>query len=240
MTASTTITYALHDGIATATMDDGKANAINPTLLDALDTVLERCVDDEATALVLRGRENFFSGGIDLKAVAAAPEAERPEILHRIGRAALALWRAPLPTVAAVTGHAVAGGCLLAMACDRRIALDGTSKIGINETALGLVMPTWGIVIAESAVPSQHLTDVLLFGRIYGPAEAQAVGIVHEVVSADDFDARVAAVAAEAAAVPTKAFGTLKRRMRRDAAERAESLVAREMSGDFLASAGGA
>lgn len=233
------ISYAFDGSIATAVMDDGKANAINPAFLDDLDIVLERCGDDGAHALVLRGREKFFSGGIDLKAIAAAPEDERAGILHRIGRSVLALWRAPLPTVAAVTGHAVAGGCLLAMACDRRIACDGPSKIGINETALGLVMPTWGIVVAESAVPSAHLADVLLFGRIHTPAEAVAAGIVHESVAPDEFDARVAAVAAEAAQVPTNAFGTLKRRMRRDAAERAEALVVREMSGDFLAAAGG-
>ncbi|MBV8950143.1 MAG: enoyl-CoA hydratase/isomerase family protein, partial [Actinobacteria bacterium] len=119
-----TVTYELVDGVAHARLDDGKANVLNDASLAGLEDALVRAERDGAGALVIWGRPRCFSGGVDLELVRSIDASTRTASLRRIARGLLALWNAPLPTVAAVTGHAVAGGAVLALACDWRIAAD--------------------------------------------------------------------------------------------------------------------
>jgi enoyl-CoA hydratase len=234
------ISYSFDGTVGHLRMDDGKANTIKPEFLDGFYDALESAERDEARALVIWGREGMFCAGFDLKALDLPDPDEVASILQRAGRFILDLWNAPFPTVAAVTGHAVAGGALIAMACDHRIGLSGSFKVGINETRLGLTMPSWGIAVAESAVPNERIGEVLLLGNMYDPAGAVDVGILHRVVAAPDaLDAAVTEFTAQCAEIPTKAFGVVKRRLRRAATERALDLNAAEVGGDFLRAVAG-
>lgn len=230
-----TISYEFDGSVAHLRMDDGKANTIKPEFLDAFYAAMESAEQDEAKAFVVWGREGMFSAGFDLKALDLPDPDEVASILQCAGRFILDLWTAPFPTVAAVTGHAVAGGALMAMACDHRIGIEGDFKLGVNETRLGLGMPTWGVVVAESAVPSDRITDVLLFGSIYDPRGAATAGILHELEpDRDGLEARVSQFADRCTDIPTKTYGVVKRRLRRAARERALDLNATEVGGDFL------
>jgi enoyl-CoA hydratase len=114
----------------------------------------------------------------------------------------LRVFTFPIPTVAAVTGHAIAGGAMLAFACDLRVAAEGAFRLHLNEVAIGLPLPTWAIVLAQSAVPRRWHTEAILHARAYSPDEALERGIVDRV-------ARPAAAAVEqarAAAAPLAAL----------------------------------
>ena len=228
-----TVTDSVVEGsapVAHLHLDDGKANALNAGLVDALEGAVEQSGVDGAGALVIRGRPGCFSGGIDLAVLKREDVGSRVDELTRIARGLLALWIAPIPTVAAVTGHAIAGGAVLAMACDRRIVLDDPGfRLGVNETALGMVFPTWALVISQSAIRPDRVTDTLLLGSIFAPGEAAATGIVERAVAADEFEAAVATAATTAAALPTAAYAGTKRRLRGAEAERAEAEIVREM-----------
>ncbi len=217
--------------VAHLRLDDGKANALNAALVDALEGAIGRAGIDGAGALVIWGRPGCFSGGIDLKVLRRDDIGSRLAELSRIASALLALWTAPIPTIAAVTGHAIAGGAVLAMACDRRIAIDDPAfRVGVNETALGMVLPTWALVICRAAIRPDRVTDTMLLGSIYPPAEAAATGMIERAVPAAGFDAAVEAAALAAAALPTAAYAGTKRQLRGAEAERAATEIDREMS----------
>jgi enoyl-CoA hydratase len=228
------VTYELDDGgVVHVRMDDGKANALNDESCSAIDDAIARSKEEGAGALVIHGREGMFSAGIDLTVIRETDAAKRAATLQRISYTMLRVWTAPLPTVAAVTGHAIAGGAILAMACDRRIALDTKARIGVNESALGMVFPTWATAIATAAIKPDCRNEAFLFGRLYDPENARRVGIVDAVAAADVFDTAVAEAAAEGAALPTKAFAANKRVLRQAKADAAAELVAKEMGAEF-------
>lgn len=219
--------------VAHLRLDDGKANVLNDASIDALLHGIDRAKADGAGALVIWGRTGVFSGGIDLKVLRGDDVKARQATLVRIARGLLAVWTAPIPTVAAVTGHAIAGGAVLAMACDQRIAVTGPDyRIGINETALGMVLPTWAMVIAQSAIRPERLTETMLLGRTFAPDRAAETGIVERAVAPADLDAAVETAAVEAAALPTAAYAGTKRRLRTADAARAEALIDEQM-GNF-------
>jgi enoyl-CoA hydratase len=227
------VTYEVDNGVAHVRMDDGKANVLNDESLAGLEDALVQAKADRAGALVIWGRPRCFSGGIDLELVRVPDAAARTASLRRIARGLLALWNAPLPTVAAVSGHAVAGGAVLALACDWRIAADVDANIGLTETAIGLVMPTWATVIAQGALGTVAAEEAILGAAVLSPRGAAERGFVHEVVAGERFPARVTEFAAELTELPTPVYGATKRRLHRAATERAEALVDAEMGPGF-------
>jgi enoyl-CoA hydratase len=230
------VEYRFDEGrVAHALMDDGKANVLNDASCSGLRTALARASDDGAGCLVVHGTSRMFSGGIDLEIIRGTDPVQRRISLETIAHTLLAMWTAPLPTIAAVTGHAIAGGAILAMACDHRIAVDQEAKIGVNETALGMTFPTWAAVIIEGAVSPSARSEVMLLGRLFDPQGAVRVGILDDVVAAASFDEALAEAAHERAALPTRAYAGNKRVLRAAEAKRAAALVSSEL--DF-ASAG--
>lgn len=223
------IEYELVDRVAHLRMDDGTANVLNRGSCDELRRGIAGAADDHAGALVLSGRAGIFSGGIDL-AVLRDRDADRRRItLIHISHTLLALWTAPIPTVAAVTGHAIAGGAILAMACDVRIGVAGAFKIGTNETSLRMVLPRWASTIIGDAIRPECANEVMVLGRLYDPDGAERVGIVHETAPVDGLDIVVDTVASELAALPTTTYAANKLHLRGDRAQAAAGLVRREM-----------
>jgi enoyl-CoA hydratase len=221
------------DGIAHVLLDDGKANVLNEATCAALRGGIDAATEARAGALVIHGREGMFSAGIDLSLVREADARRRSTALQTVAHTMLAVWTAPIPTVAAVTGHAIAGGAILAMACDRRVGTAGSFKIGINETRLRMVFPTWALVIAQASIRPSAWNETILQGDLVDPDGGVRTGILDEAVAPEAHEARVAEVAAGLAEIPTRAYAGNKALLRRAEAERAGALVAAEMGAGF-------
>ncbi len=195
-----------HDNVAHIALDDGKANAVSFAFIDAFNEALDQIdANDDAKAIVISGRDGMFSAGFDLKVMMNEPE-RAMEMVANGGKLFLRLFQHPLPTIAAMTGHSMAAGILLAMSCDTRIAAEGNYKIGLNETAIGMVLPHYGLELAKARIAPHRLTEAFVQARLYSPEEAVPVGYVDRVTSPDKVVEESLALAAQATALPGAAY----------------------------------
>jgi enoyl-CoA hydratase len=213
MTEAILFTRAGNTG--TITLDDGKANAMSIEWFAALGAALDQAEAAELSALVFRGRPGFFSGGLDIKKLPTLSADELKKLTRDFAAVMLRVLAFPVPTIARIEGHAIAGGAILALACDLRLALDGTHRFQMNEVAIGIPVPEWMILIAETCVPKAEMVKLLLHARPYTIREAAAAGLVHAVhpdVAA--LDAQVAVAIESLAPLNRTAYAKSKRQMR--------------------------
>src|SRR5438270_12905525 len=166
--------------VAVLRLESGKVNAIGRAFLSELNGLLDGLGD--ARAAVVVGRGSTFSAGLDLPALVELSAAEMRAFIGQFNDAMLRLWELPIPLVAAVNGHAIAGGCVLALQADLRIAADRDARIGLNETQLGLALPSVVLETLRWQVPGPSLAPIALEGRLFSPREALQLGLLHEVV----------------------------------------------------------
>ena len=185
MTDAALPTYRLDDTIAVISLDDGKANAMSTAVVNTLDGYLDRALADEARGLVIVGRPGKFSAGFDLAEMTASPESMRALVVLG-GRWMLRLYGFGLPTVAACTGHALAGGALTLLSCDVRVGADVPSKIGLNEVAIGMGLPKFAIELGRDRLKKHSLASATLEAQIFDPAGAAEVGYLDRVVPTDE------------------------------------------------------
>lgn len=199
-------------GIATLVWDDGKVNAMDAEVFRALDDAFDACADD--AAIVVVGRPGMFSAGLNTKVLAGLDAAGLVDLLSAFGRTMLRIWLEPRPVVAAATGHAIAGGTILAMACDHAVAADGDHRWGLTETTIGFPQPEWILALARGNVRTDRLDDLVLPGRTVGPREAVDVGFADEVAPPDRVLDVATARASALAALPRGVYAETKRRLR--------------------------
>jgi len=211
------ITLQRDGDFAHLSMDDGKANAFDLGFFTELDAALDDCGD--AAAVILRGRDGMFSGGLNLKVLQGSTPEALLELLSRFGRTMHRVWLEPRPVVAACTGHSVAGGTILAMAADHAVAARGEFRWGLNETAIGMVMPEWILAIARANVRADRYEDLILSGALISPEAAVEAGFADELADPADVVAAAEAKAAALAALPRHAYAATKRRLRAAASE---------------------
>jgi enoyl-CoA hydratase len=222
--------------VATITMNDTKANVLNKEFFDQIQSALVDLEEDESVkAVVLTGQARFFSAGLDLKSLPALPRDELLPVLVQFGEMTLQLFGFPKPLVAAVNGHALAGGCVLMLCCDRRLVVDVGAKIGLNEVAIGLALPTFVSELARSVLGQTALQEAVMEARIYDPQGALAIGYADRLCAPEDLLREAGAVAEQLAQLPTSAYGTTKRRIREAALTRAQTAIGGEIE-DFLRS----
>lgn len=210
-------TYEQQDGVATVRLDDGKANALGPGVLEELLDAFDRAEEEQA-AVLLAGREGMFSAGFDLKVFAAGGR----EVVRMLELGAGLLERIlsfPRPVVIAASGHAMAAGAFLLLAADRRIGADGQFRIGLNETQIGMTLPWPVIEIARYRLSRRHLDEAVVAARIYSPAEAVDVNYLDEVTAPGALEARAREVAQQLAALDARAYADNKARLRGPAIE---------------------
>lgn len=213
------VTYALADGIATLTMDDGKANAMAPAMSSALNASLDRAAT-EAKAVVIRGRDGLFCGGFDLKIIQGDDDPLKSQMRDAGMTLLKRLYLSPQPIVFAVTGHAIAMGALLLLAGDARIGLDGDARIGLNETAIGLAMPACGVEIARDRLAPTLFQRAVINAELFSPEGAATAGFLDHVVAEGDFDKAVFEAAKALADLDAGTFAEVKRRMRQATLDR--------------------
>jgi len=175
------------DRLASIRLDDGKANAMQMEFFHELNRALDRAENDEVSAVVVHGRDGFFSAGLDLKVLPdLSPDALREtttkftETMHRV-------FLFPKPVVAASAGHAIAGGMMLYLAADIRIALDGQDGLyGLNEATTGIPLLAGTAGLCRYGIPPEHHTEMILHGRMVDAAGTHRRRITDDLVERPD------------------------------------------------------
>jgi len=192
------------DNVMVVHLDDGKANALSPAMIAAINAALDSAeANDTVGAVVLHGRPGVFCAGFDLSvmktgdiAAISAMVADGGSLVHR-------LYGSRLPVVAACTGHALAAGALLLLGCDVRVGqvpeADTKHRIGLNEVAIGMVLPAWALSISVERLSRRHLQRAVANARLTGAPEAVDVGYLDELAPAGEVLSTAVAVAAELA-----------------------------------------
>jgi enoyl-CoA hydratase len=197
------------DGVVLVEVSRPPANALDPVLLDEAEAVLRELTEERPRAVVLAGSGGFFSAGVDLKVVPALPPDGQSDMVRRLNRVFAGWYGFPRPVVCAVTGHAIAGGMIMALCADHRVAAD-TGQLGLTEVRVGFPYPIAAIEIARAELPAPTFRTWVLSGRLVGPREALTAGAVDEVVAADDVVPRALEVARELGALPEAGFSQVK------------------------------
>jgi enoyl-CoA hydratase/carnithine racemase len=212
-----------HDaGIAVLTMKHGKANALDSEFCEALAAQFTELRHSDAKAVVLTGQGRMFSAGVDLKRLSdGGPDYARAFLpsLHKLYDAA---FFHPKPVVAAINGHAIAGGCVLAACADRRIMARDAGRIGVTELLVGVPFPALAFEIVRFAVPERFLAEVTYSGATYEPEAALDRGWIDEVAEPEDLMEDALAVAQEIAELSPPAFALTKAQIRQGVIERME------------------
>lgn len=180
-----TATVKTENGISIVTMDDGKANAISLTMLEAVNACLDEAEKD-GEVLVLTGRPDRFSAGFDLKFMASASGEDVRKMVVGGGKLAMRLFTSKMPVVIASTGHSIAMGAFLLLGGDTRIGTRGAYKIGANETINNMTLPGFGVELPRARLNPLHLTEAIVQARLYSPDEAVPVGWLDRVVEAGE------------------------------------------------------
>ncbi len=205
--------YEIEHNIVTLTIDDGKANVVGPSFLDDVNAGLDRAQEEKAGAVILRGREGMFSGGFDLKEFEKGAE-QGLAMVQRGFELLVRLYSFPLPLVAASTGHGIAMGAFVIMACDWRIGSRGKFKMSLPETRIGMELPPILVALTASRISRQHMTRVALLSEVYDPEQAVEAGFIDEVVDPAELTARSMAVAGQLAQLPQQQFAKNKQSIR--------------------------
>jgi enoyl-CoA hydratase len=206
------VRYELRDGIAEIRIDDGKVNALSPELLGQLGGAFDRAKSDRA-AVMLAGREGFFSAGFDLRVLRAGGPAAT-ELVRTGFELAERILAFPTPVVIACTGHAIAMGVFLALAGDYRIGALGGFRIGANEVAIGIPMPRFGVEMLRQRLAPAHFQRAVALAEMYAPEDAVAAGFLDRVVPAADVVRAAREVAAQLATLPAEVHAASKLRAR--------------------------
>ena len=209
--------YELNDAIAILRLDDGKANAVNHALIDGVNNALDQAAH-EAKAVVLTGRPGRFSAGFDLSVLQSGPQAGHT-LVTAGARMLLKIFTHPQPVVAASTGHVIAAGGFMLLACDTRLGTQGDFKIGLNEVAIGMTLPEFGLMFARERLSKRHFTNAVIQARLYSPTEAVDVGFLDRVCAAETLLDAALSEARHLAALDLPSYSRTKGRARGALAE---------------------
>ncbi|MEA2930189.1 MAG: enoyl-CoA hydratase [Hyphomicrobiales bacterium] len=204
--------------IAILTMVHGKANALTTEFCDTLAARVRETT--AARAIVITGAGRIFSAGVDLPRLLAGGPSYAREFLPALHRLYDTIFFHPKPVVAAVNGHAVAGGCVLACAADARLMADNGTRIGVTELLVGVPFPPLAFEIMRYATAPQFFPAVIFSGATFAPEDAKARGLIDEIAAPQALIDRAIAAAETLAALSPAAFALTKQQMRQPVAER--------------------
>lgn len=202
-------------------LDHGKVSALDTELLSELAERLDEVAGSGARAVVLTGTGSSFSAGVDLWRVLEGGDSYLREFLPALTDGLSRLFSFPRPVIAAVNGHAIAGGCVLACSCDYRIMSDGSGRIGMPELRAGVPFPNLPLEILRFATSDARLQRLVYLGETYGPHEARDLGLIDEVAAPDVLLERAFQLADRLAAIPAQSFQITKRQLRQPVLDRA-------------------
>lgn len=205
--------------VAVLTMEHGKANALDRELCTELEHRFREIGEDECRALVLTGTGKVFSAGVDLKRLVTEGDPYLDRFLPALERVVRSLFVLPKPVVAAINGHAIAGGCLLAQCADHRIVAQGSARMGTAELLVGVPFPTVGLEVLRFQAGSRNAQRLAYTGAQFGPDDAVALGLADRSAPAGDLLETCIGIAEDLAKIPTATFALTKRQLRRPVLE---------------------
>lgn len=215
------------DDVVVAHLDDGKANALSTDVIGAIVSAIDSAeADPSVAALVLHGREGRFCAGFDLDVMRGGDLAAIVGLVSDGGALVHRLYSSTLPVVAACTGHALAAGALLLLGCDVRVGAELDCKIGLNEVAIGMVLPNWALTISADRLSPRHLQMAVATARVTDARGAVEAGFLDEVVPAAEVLAAAVARAAEMTALDRGAYARTVRALRGQTLDRMEQQIA--------------
>jgi enoyl-CoA hydratase len=203
----------IHGRVTLLRMDDGKVNALNTEFLQALLHELSSLEMDSDSAVVITGNAKVFSAGLDLYRVLREDNSYITSLLVVLNEVILKLFTFPRPVVAAINGHAIAGGCILACACDYRLMAEGKGTIGIPELLVGVPFPTLALEVIRFAVPPPAFQEMVYTGRTLLAGDALTKGLVHEKVPPSVLLSNAFQRAEQMGKIPPEAFQVTKRQL---------------------------
>lgn len=210
----------MRDGVAILSLQHGKVNALDLELLEHIVAELDGIAASNAGAVVLTGAGNSFSAGVDLFRLLDGGQDYLDRFLPELTRALVKLFTFPKPVVAAINGHAIAGGCILAAACDYRVMARGSGRIGVSELTVGVPFPLIALEILRDVMPDRHTQEVIYSGTTYPVELARERGLVDELAASNQLMARALEVATRFAGIPSETFRLTKEQLRGHAMDR--------------------
>lgn len=208
--------------IAVLRLEHGKVQALDVEFLQELAAALDTIEQSNARALIVTGTGGSFSAGVDLFRVLDGGAAYANRFVPLLDAVLRRLFVFPRPVVAALNGHAIAGGMLLACACDRRLLAAGRGRVGVPELRVGVPFPPLGLELLRFAIGRRMTRELVYSGESYGADDALQRGLVDEVVPEEGLLDRAGAVAADLASIPISAFAPTKLQLRQPALDAAD------------------
>jgi enoyl-CoA hydratase len=210
---------AAMDDVALLRIEGGKANSLSAAVLATVERFIGEFEAGPARAAVIVGYERFFSAGLPLPSLIDLDRPAMKAFMVHFGEVMQRVFACAKPLVAAINGHAIAGGYVLALQCDWRVLVDADARVGLNETQLGIGLPSSVLEPLALQLPAASLPLVAMQGRLFAPPEALALGLVHELAPPAELEARALARAQAFASAPSSGVTQVKRALRRPALE---------------------
>jgi enoyl-CoA hydratase len=236
-----------HDSVGTTVLEiqHGRANALDVELLDSLTETLEK-LEEGSRGVVLTGSESIFCAGIDLPRLLESDRSYTQKLIESLDTCLKEMIDFPRPLVAAINGHAVAGGLILACACDYRVLGSPEAKMGLTELAVGVPFPPLAFEVVRQAVGLPTARRLVLGAELIGSQGAKEMGVVDEVVSSAELRDRASQIAGKWSKVSPITYrltkqqlsSDLKARMGRHSTDLGEAVVETWGSEDTRAAIG--
>jgi Delta3-Delta2-enoyl-CoA isomerase len=211
---------SIEGGIATVTLNRPKVNAFNEALAQEFIACLrDLAAAEEVKAVILTGHGSFFSFGLDIPEFLGYTKESFIRFVTTFAELYTYIFQYPKPVLAALNGHTVAGGCMIASACDMRVMVSGKAKISLNEINFGSSLFPGSAVMLQYCVGTRNAEIVAFTGAMFSAEEAKALGLIDQVESEDTLYATVTALAQECAKRYGPAYESIKMLLRKDTAE---------------------
>ena len=215
----------VHKNVAIITLDTPPVNALDTATFNEFDRMLLELQASSVEAMVLTGAGKCFCAGLDLKAMRTMNQEARVELVEALNRCFERLYGFPRPVIAAVNGHAIAGGLVLTLAADHRICVDAPIKMGLAEVRVGIPFPMGALAIVQNELDPSGMRHLALLGNTIDTQTARRFGVLDELVDADRLLPRALEIADEVAQLPDLAFLTIKKHMRQTALQRIRDVL---------------
>jgi Delta3-Delta2-enoyl-CoA isomerase len=214
------VSLTTNEGIARVALNRGRVNAINEKVVDELtDCFRALSYDPGVSAVILTGEGKFFTFGFDIPEFLSYTKEAFVRYLTKFTGLYTDIFLCPKPVVAALNGHTIAGGCMLAIACDYRIMVPGNAKISLNEINFSSSVFAGSVELMKLWLGQKQAEAALLSGAMYSAEEALQLGLIDQITTKDDLDGEALKKAREYASQDGAAFRSIKKLLRQSTAE---------------------
>jgi len=215
------VSVSTEESVATVKLTRGKVNPINETVIEEIRNCFESLVDDAGVkAVVITGNGRFFSFGFDIPELITHPREWLTGFLVKFADLYTYLFTYPKPLIAALNGHTIAGGCMIATACDYRIMVEGKAKIALNEITFGATLVAGALEMLKACVGHRNAETISFSGAMFTADEALKLGLVDMTTTEQGLFDAARKVALQFAASDSTAFRSIKMLLRKEISEK--------------------